>query len=408
MFKGDQWEERCIVSAFNQSIVLMLWGRNVAFLLQAAILEFSSTYFSLPPPYSSPFPFLFLPSLSSAYPLRFSSSPYPPISLPLSAFSNHPFPSSLSHYPPIWLSPFFSLPSPISPFLPSLIPFPPPLIFFLPQLTPSPPLLILFFPQLIRLPPPSIHSSSVCHPCIHPFPSLTHPLSSFAHPLSSSPIQFSSYIRKFRREQLQSHTWLPAFSYMTKYFRISSYIRKPFFIYNFYILNFLRYEENFIFFFISHSSSIVLLLSLPSSTDPLPSSQSSCSILHALILFPPSLPSLFFSLSSPSVLLAVFFSLGWLFMLSHLLFPYFLSLFPSLSQFLSFLCPFYIVILPYLSLFLFLSHFLSFSCVFCYVFPPFIHYLSLYHTSLLLFIALLFYLAFSSSISSLCHMSLHL
>ncbi len=36
-------------------------------------------------------------------------------------------------------------------------------------------------------------------------------------------IRFSSYIRKFRMEQLQSHIWLT----------ISSYIRKPFLIYDF-------------------------------------------------------------------------------------------------------------------------------------------------------------------------------
>ncbi len=44
-------------------------------------------------------------------------------------------------------------------------------------------------------------------------------------------IKFSSYIRKFRVEQLQSHIWLTASSYMEKYLRISSYIRKP--IYDF-------------------------------------------------------------------------------------------------------------------------------------------------------------------------------
>jgi hypothetical protein len=44
-------------------------------------------------------------------------------------------------------------------------------------------------------------------------------------------IKFSSYMRKFRREQLQSHLRLTASSYMTKYWRISSYIRKPFLIY---------------------------------------------------------------------------------------------------------------------------------------------------------------------------------
>ncbi len=36
-------------------------------------------------------------------------------------------------------------------------------------------------------------------------------------------IKFSSYIRKFRVEQLQSHIWLTASSYMEKYLRISSY-----------------------------------------------------------------------------------------------------------------------------------------------------------------------------------------
>ncbi len=46
-------------------------------------------------------------------------------------------------------------------------------------------------------------------------------------------IKFSSYIGKFRVEQLQSHIWLTASSYMGKYFCISSYIRKPFLIYVF-------------------------------------------------------------------------------------------------------------------------------------------------------------------------------
>ncbi len=45
-------------------------------------------------------------------------------------------------------------------------------------------------------------------------------------------IKFSSYIRKFRVEQLQSHIWLTASSYIGKYMRISSYIRKPFLIYD--------------------------------------------------------------------------------------------------------------------------------------------------------------------------------
>jgi len=45
--------------------------------------------------------------------------------------------------------------------------------------------------------------------------------------------KFSSYIRKLRMEQLQSHIRLTASSYMVKYLRISSYIRKPFLIHNF-------------------------------------------------------------------------------------------------------------------------------------------------------------------------------
>ncbi len=46
-------------------------------------------------------------------------------------------------------------------------------------------------------------------------------------------IKFSSFIRKFSMEQLQSHIWLTTSSYMGKYMRISSYIRKPFLIYDF-------------------------------------------------------------------------------------------------------------------------------------------------------------------------------
>jgi hypothetical protein len=67
-------------------------------------------------------------------------------------------------------------------------------------------------------------------------------------------IKFSSYLRKFRMEQLQSHIWLTAFSYMGKYLCISSYIRKPFLIYDFATAPLwisLLYEENFLFFFIS-------------------------------------------------------------------------------------------------------------------------------------------------------------
>ncbi len=46
-------------------------------------------------------------------------------------------------------------------------------------------------------------------------------------------IKFSSYIVKFRMDQLQSRIWITASSYMGKYLRISSYIRKPFLIYDF-------------------------------------------------------------------------------------------------------------------------------------------------------------------------------
>ncbi len=68
-------------------------------------------------------------------------------------------------------------------------------------------------------------------------------------------IKFSSYIRKFRMEQLQSHIWLTASSYMVKYLRISSYIRKPFIIYSM-TLQLLHFEFPYIrgkfdFFYIS-------------------------------------------------------------------------------------------------------------------------------------------------------------
>jgi hypothetical protein len=67
-------------------------------------------------------------------------------------------------------------------------------------------------------------------------------------------IKFSSYIRKFRMEQLQSHIWLTASSYIGKYLRISSYIMKPFLIYDFataplWISLYMR--ENLIIFLIS-------------------------------------------------------------------------------------------------------------------------------------------------------------
>ncbi len=64
------------------------------------------------------------------------------------------------------------------------------------------------------------------------------PISTFmclwaTYTLIKKKIKFSSYIGKFRVEQLQSHIWLMASSYIGKYFRISSYIRKPFLIYDF-------------------------------------------------------------------------------------------------------------------------------------------------------------------------------
>ncbi len=64
--------------------------------------------------------------------------------------------------------------------------------------------------------------------------------------------KLSSYVRKFRRDRLQSHIheWLTASSYIVKYLCISSYIRKPLLICNRSHLNFLICEENFLFFFI--------------------------------------------------------------------------------------------------------------------------------------------------------------
>ena len=81
---------------------------------------------------------------------------------------------------------------------------------------------------------------------------------SFVSSLIKKKIKFSSYIRKFRMEQLQSHIWLTASSYIGKYLLISSYIGKPFIIYdcNCSTLNFLIYEENLIFFFISVALSV--------------------------------------------------------------------------------------------------------------------------------------------------------
>ncbi len=71
--------------------------------------------------------------------------------------------------------------------------------------------------------------------------------------------KFSSYIRKFRMGQSQSHI-LMASSYMVKYLRIFSYIRKPFLGYDFATAPFwisLYMRKNLIFFFISavHSTN---------------------------------------------------------------------------------------------------------------------------------------------------------
>ncbi len=64
--------------------------------------------------------------------------------------------------------------------------------------------------------------------------------------------KFSSYIMKFRMEQLQSH------AQMRKYFTIYEEADSHIWGCNRSILNFLIYEENLIFFFISVSSVFVL------------------------------------------------------------------------------------------------------------------------------------------------------
>ena len=88
------------------------------------------------------------------------------------------------------------------------------------------------------------------NPCVGPCS-----LSPCCSTLIKKKIKLSSYIRKFRMEQLQSHIQLTASSYMVKYLRMSSYIRTPFLVYDFATacstLNFLIYEENLIFFLIS-------------------------------------------------------------------------------------------------------------------------------------------------------------
>jgi hypothetical protein len=62
----------------------------------------------------------------------------------------------------------------------------------------------------------------------------SNPDSGLCATLIKKKIKFSSYIRKFRVEQLQSHMTNGLLtSYMVKYLLISSYIRKPFLIYDF-------------------------------------------------------------------------------------------------------------------------------------------------------------------------------
>ncbi len=51
------------------------------------------------------------------------------------------------------------------------------------------------------------------------------------HTLIKNKTKFSSNIKTFRQERLQSHIWLTASSNMTKYLCIFSNIRKPFLIY---------------------------------------------------------------------------------------------------------------------------------------------------------------------------------
>ncbi len=64
---------------------------------------------------------------------------------------------------------------------------------------------------------------------------------------------FLIYLEMQKGAVAKSYMTIPATSYMGKYLRISSYIRKPFLTWlcNCSTLNFLIYEENSIFFFIS-------------------------------------------------------------------------------------------------------------------------------------------------------------
>ncbi len=51
------------------------------------------------------------------------------------------------------------------------------------------------------------------------------------HILIKNKFKFSSYLRKFRGDRMQSQLWLKASSYRVKYLRVSSYIGEPFLIY---------------------------------------------------------------------------------------------------------------------------------------------------------------------------------
>ncbi len=57
--------------------------------------------------------------------------------------------------------------------------------------------------------------------------------SSCQNTMIKNKIKFSSYIRRFRMERLQSHIWLTASSFLVKYLRVSSYYRKLFLINDF-------------------------------------------------------------------------------------------------------------------------------------------------------------------------------
>ncbi len=70
------------------------------------------------------------------------------------------------------------------------------------------------------------------------------PLSYFAYALIRKKMIFSSYIRKFRMKQLQSHIWLTASSYMGNICAFPHILGSPTSIS-------LYFEENLIFFFIS-------------------------------------------------------------------------------------------------------------------------------------------------------------